>query len=59
VIRVRLAVLSDPDSGADPAADPDPAVWRFRHGEVVVWAGLLCGIGSVKTTAVLLHGEEG
>jgi hypothetical protein len=29
VIRVRLAVVS----GADPAADPDPAVWRFWHGE--------------------------
>ena len=29
LIRVRLAVLS----GADPAADPNPAVWRIGHGE--------------------------
>ena len=29
LIRVRLAVRSDPD----PAADPDPVVRRFRHGE--------------------------
>ena len=29
LIQVRLAALSDPDS----AADLDPAVWRFWHGE--------------------------
>ena len=34
VIRVRLAVLSGPDS----AAGPYPAAWRFQHGEGEVLA---------------------
>jgi len=35
VIRVGLAALSGPD----PPPIPDPAVWRFRHGEGWVFRG--------------------
>lgn len=45
LIRIILAPLCRPDSGAESAPDPDPAVWRFWHGGGDVVALPECGGG--------------